>query len=133
MTFSHRKVVLRIGVAFLAYLGLLYLGTVPADRVGKTYAARHQYTVATMSSVRAVLELFRRDNGFYPATKPGLEMLAAKAVDCGDRCPYLPNVPVDGWGNRYVYISDDERHFSLKSTGADGRVGGEGEDADIDG
>jgi general secretion pathway protein G len=48
--------------------------------------------------------------------------------------PYLPKeVPVDPWGNPYVYSnkSDAGIGFSIMSYGRDGRPGGEGDDADI--
>lgn len=39
---------------------------------------------------------------------------------------------IDPWGNEYVYIKDGEHGpFDLMSYGADGRAGGEDEDADI--
>jgi general secretion pathway protein G len=43
-------------------------------------------------------------------------------------------VPVDPWGNPYVYIAPGDVNpsgYDLFSYGADGRAGGEGEDADI--
>jgi hypothetical protein len=39
--------------------------------------------------------------------------------------------PKDGWGNEFVYTPKDKRKFDLVSYGADGRPGGEKDDADI--
>ncbi len=45
---------------------------------------------------------------------------------------YLSQMPQDPWGNPYVYESTGGR-FAIKSLGKDGKPGGEGLDADIDG
>ena len=51
------------------------------------------------------------------------------------RGPYLrKTLPLDPWGNAYEYLSPGEVNrdgYDLRSLGADGRRGGEGEDADI--
>ncbi len=44
----------------------------------------------------------------------------------------MNSLPEDPWGNRYQYISPGtEGPYDLFSYGADGREGGEGDDADI--
>jgi general secretion pathway protein G len=43
-------------------------------------------------------------------------------------------VPLDPWGRPYVYVFPGEANpkgFDLLSYGADGKLGGEGEDADV--
>ena len=48
--------------------------------------------------------------------------------------PYLPkDIPLDPWGTEYNYsvTSDNLKPFVLKSFGADGAEGGEGDDEDI--
>lgn len=49
-----------------------------------------------------------------------------------DARKYMPDgeVPVDAWGNPYFYVRADTPYL-LVSLGADGKPGGEGEDADI--
>ena len=51
------------------------------------------------------------------------------------RGPYLSRVvPVDPWGRPYVYVSpgaENPQTYDLYSLGRDGKVGGDGEDADI--
>lgn len=87
----------------------------------------------------AALDAYRLDNGRYPSTEQGLEALSrAPALEPRPRNwrgPYLRGVvPVDPWGNTYVYRSpgtDSEFGFDLLSRGADGQEGGEGDDADI--
>lgn len=87
----------------------------------------------------AALDTYRLDNGSYPTTDQSLKALSrAPAIEPQPRNwrgPYLRGaVPVDPWGNAYVYQSpstSSEFGFDLLSLGADGREGGEGDAADI--
>jgi general secretion pathway protein G len=87
----------------------------------------------------AALDGYRLDNGRYPTTQQGLEALwtvpTAAPQPTNWRGPYLQKpVPLDPWGTAYVYVSPGEVHatrYDLTSLGADGAVGGEGDDADI--
>ena len=87
----------------------------------------------------AALDAYRLDNGRYPTTAQGLAALWQEPVldprPTNWRGPYLRKaVPNDPWGNPYVYLSPGEvnpRSYDLVSLGADGAVGGEGDDADI--
>jgi len=113
------------------------LATLVAPRlVGRADEARRTKAVADMKAVEQALNLYRLDTGGYPTTEQGLEALVRKP----DRPPvprtwnpngYLERVPVDPWGNPYVYVSDGGR-FTLRSFGADGVEGGEGKFADLD-
>ncbi|GBD45010.1 Type II secretion system protein G [bacterium HR40] len=82
-----------------------------------------------------VLEYYRLDTGSYPSTEQGLEaLLRPPAGVAGWKGPYLDNgaLPEDPWGRRYVYRAPaGEAPFEILSLGADGKPGGEGEDADI--
>ena len=91
-----------------------------------------------MKSIEESIGLFKLDNGFYPSTDQGLKALVEKPST--GRVPnkyaadgYLKKVPVDPWGNDYVYLSPGlhSHNFDLISYGADGQPGGEGFDADI--
>ncbi|MGH2607717.1 MAG: type II secretion system major pseudopilin GspG [Tepidiformaceae bacterium] len=103
---------------------------------------------AKTSAAKAQLELFglaldqyRLDNDYYPSTAQGLEAL--RAAPAGEpaarnwRGPYLRKaVPLDPWGRAYVYRSPGEKNpqgYDLVTLGRDGKAGGEGEDADING
>ena len=43
---------------------------------------------------------------------------------------YLVSVPKDPWGNHYVHVRDNRKHF-IMSYGRDGVAGGRGIDSDI--
>jgi len=120
----------------IVILGLLAALVVP-KLVGRTEEAKKTQTRVQIKSLQQALELFKLDNGFYPATDQGLEALV-KVPEAG-RIPrnyrkggYLDRIPQDPWGNAYVYVSPGAHgDFDISSYGADGVAGGEGEDADI--
>lgn len=84
------------------------------------------------------LDAYRLDNGSYPTTEQGLGALWERPTinpPSDWRAPYLRKaVPTDPWGHEYVYLSPgrvNPQSYDLSSMGADGRVGGDGDDADI--
>jgi general secretion pathway protein G len=87
----------------------------------------------------AALDSYKLDNGRYPTTDQGLEALRVpptiQPVPSNWRGPYLrKDVPLDPWGVPYIYLSPGEVNpngYDLVSLGADGEVGGEGENADV--
>jgi len=58
-----------------------------------------------------------------------LEMLTEPDPETGKS--WLPKVPLDPWGNEYVYQVDSDGTYEILSYGKDGQPGGEGENADI--
>lgn len=117
----------------MVIIGLLagYVGPKFFGQIGKSEvkAARAQLDALTKA-----LDQYRLDVGRYPSTEQGLAALVAKPADevkwAG---PYLSKaIPKDPWGVDYQYRSPGEHgDYDLMSFGRDGRVGGEGEDADI--
>lgn len=87
----------------------------------------------------AALDAYRLDNGRYPSTQQGLDALwvlpTAEPRPSNWRGPYLrKQVPPDPWGTAYIYVSPGNVHptgYDLTSLGANGAVGGEGDNADI--
>jgi len=82
------------------------------------------------------LDLYRLDTGRYPTSKEGLAVLVTRPEEgSGWNGPYIQGVqvPPDPWGRpyRYRYPGTHGQDYDLFSLGADGREGGEGEDADI--
>ena len=120
----------------IVILGLLAALVVP-KLVGRTEEAKKTQARVQIKNLEQALELFKLDNGFYPATEQGLEALV-RIPEAG-RIPknyrkggYLDRLPKDPWGNGYVYISPGTHgDYDISSYGADGAPGGEGEDGDI--
>jgi general secretion pathway protein G len=94
---------------------------------------------AQIEMIGAALDAYRLDVGRYPTTEQGLAALwqepTVEPRPTNWRGPYLRKaVPFDPWGNAYVYRAPGTASatgYDLLSTGADGRSGGTGEDADI--
>lgn len=120
----------------IVILGLLAAIVVPR-LIGRTEEAKRTQVRVQIKNIEQALQLFKLDNGFYPATEQGIEALV-RIPEIG-RVPksyrkggYLDRLPTDPWGNAYVYLSPAaDRDYEILSYGADGVPGGEGEDADI--
>lgn len=92
---------------------------------------------ADVAVLEQAVESFRLDNFVFPSTAQGLKALTAPPGDLAraDRYReggYIRRLPDDPWGNPYQYAYPGEHgRFDVYSMGADGRKGGEGDDADI--
>ena len=113
-------------------LGLLVTLVAPKI-IGRTDEARRTKALADIKGIEEALHLFKLDNGFYPTTDQGLQALVTRPSNARNYSPegYLDKLPIDPWGNPYVYFSDGQDYI-VKSYGADGQEGGEGKNADID-
>jgi general secretion pathway protein G len=115
------------------------LATLVAPNVFQHVGAAKQTTARSqIEMLTSALDAYRLDTGAYPSTQQGLAALwEIPTIDPPSnwRGPYLRKaVPVDPWGRAYVYVSPGEVNptgFDLLSYGADGKLGGEGEDADV--
>jgi len=103
-------------------------------------AAEKAKVDATKTQIRGLetaLDLYRLHNSRYPTSEQGLRALLKKpelgVIPKNWNGPYLRgnNLPRDGWGNKYNYISSNGRNFEIISLGADGIDGGTDLDADI--
>ena len=118
----------------MVIIGLLagYVGPKYFAQVGKSEikAARAQ-----LVALDKALDQYRLDTGHYPTSDQGLAALnAAPPNEPKWDGPYLKKaVPLDPWGNPYLYKIPGEHggEFDLYSYGKDGQPGGEGEAADI--
>ena len=117
----------------MVILGLL-AALVGPRMFGKVGKAKQKAAKAQISLFEMTLDTYRLDIGKYPTTEQGLQALRVKPDDVGKwDGPYLPkDVPLDPWGNPYVYESPGEHgDCDIVSLGADGSPEGEGEDTDI--
>ena len=112
----------------MAIIGMLAVMVAP-NIFNQQAGARRDATLSQISALEAALDTYRLDVDQYPDSLEGLvENDSGRAAWNG---PYLRReVPLDPWGNDYLYDSDG-RVFTLVSYGADGERGGEGDDADI--
>lgn len=117
----------------MVILGLL-AALVGPRMFGKVGKSKQKAAKAQISLFETALDTYRLDVGKYPTTDQGLKILKVKPEDIEKwDGPYLPkDVPVDPWGNEYIYISPGEHgDYDIISQGADGSPEGEGEDMDI--
>lgn len=115
-------------------LGILAAVVVPRvmDRPAQ---ARITAAKNDIRAIQSALDMYKLDNHRYPSTDQGLEALVEKPTS--DPEPpnwngYLDKLPKDPWGNSYQYLNPGKHgEVDIVSLGADGREGGEGENADI--
>lgn len=117
----------------IAVIGMI--GTLVATNVMSRFEeAKVGATKAQIRQLGVVLDDFRRVCGFYPTTEQGLDALskAPQGRECKNYDPegFVKHVPMDGWGNPFVYESDGNKYV-LKSLGSDNAPGGTGAAADL--
>lgn len=106
--------------------------------VGRTAEARHAAVVAQLESFKTALKMYGMDNGRLPTQQQGLLALVnPSAIEPQPRKfpqhGYLDHIPLDPWGNDYVYLipGANGESYEVICYGRDGEAGGEGEDADV--
>lgn len=120
----------------IVILGVLGMIVVP-NVFGKLSSAKVDTTKITLKTVSGSLDEYYLNNGKYPSTQEGLQALITP-VQGTKNFPdggYIKGgkIPTDGWENDLQYVSPGQegRKYDLFSLGADGKEGGEGQDADI--
>ncbi|HYP06705.1 MAG TPA: type II secretion system major pseudopilin GspG [Bryobacteraceae bacterium] len=113
----------------------LFIALVAPRMFGSADKARVTAARAQMSNLSTALGMYKLDTSTFPTTEQGLQALrvAPDGVPLW-KGPYLPkDVPVDPWGNPYVYTYPGEHgdEPDIVSHGADGKPGGEGVNADV--
>ena len=119
-------------------LGVLAALVIP-NIVSRPDQAKVAVAQADIKAIASAMEIYRLDNGVYPTTEQGLEALVREPAEeplprNWNRDGYLKKLPRDPWGNPYQYEQPGSQNltgYDLYSLGADGRVGGEGVNADI--
>ncbi len=126
---------LMVVIAILALLG----GVVAPRVISRLRQAKPQKAAIDIKNISVALDMYAADNGEYPTTEQGLDALIRRPTSPPEPMnwngPYVdPTDFRDPWGNRYVYVYPSNREgydFELYSYGADGKEGGEGDNADI--
>lgn len=118
----------------LFIIGMLAALLVPRlmGQVGENKANVAKAYIAQLSQS---VEQFRLDNGRYPTDAEGLPALikAPQGLTTWTK-PYWDKrtLPKDPWKRDFIYKTDAEFGFIIRTLGADGKEGGEGENADLD-
>lgn len=120
----------------IVILGVLAALIVP-NVMGRSEKAKIDTTQITLKGVAGALDQYKLDNGHFPTMQEGgLDALVNQPATAKNWMPggYVKGgYPKDSWKNdvQYVIPGADSRAFDLYSFGADGKEGGEGNDADI--
>lgn len=120
----------------IVILGVLAVLVVP-NVMGRGEKAKVDTTHITLKGVAGALDQYKLDNNHYPSSQEGgLNALVTQPATAKNWLPggYVKGgYPKDSWDNdiQYVIPGSEGRSFDLYSFGADGKQGGEGNDADI--
>ncbi|WP_026957843.1 type II secretion system major pseudopilin GspG [Aliagarivorans taiwanensis] len=113
----------------IVIMGLL-MSLVAPTMFSKVGSSKIKTAEAQMQMIATALDVYRLDVGSYPAS---LSQLRADDQTGWDG-PYLPrDLPLDPWNREYIYKApgDNGNPYNLRTLGADGQEGGEGEAAEI--
>jgi general secretion pathway protein G len=120
----------------IAILGILAALIVPKI-MSRPDEARRVAAKQDIGTIMQAMKLYRLDNGRYPTQEQGLHALVEKPTtepvpnDWKDG-GYLERLPADPWGAQYQYLNPGVHgEIDVFSYGADGKPGGDGNDADI--
>jgi general secretion pathway protein G len=121
----------------LVIIGML-AGLVGPKLFGRVDSSKVKTAEVQIKMFKGSLETYRLDVGRFPTQAEGLLVLnmapSEERAKARWRGPYLDqDVPMDPWGNPYVYSlpGANGQPFALYSFGGDGKRGGEGTDADV--
>jgi len=136
---SDRRSLRAVGFTLVELLVVLVILTLLASLVGPRLldqlgGAKAKTARVQIAEIEQALDLFKLDIGRYPTEAEGLRALVERPANvAGWKGPYLKKgLPADPWNNPYQYAPVG-RHEGpdVYSLGADGKPGGDGDDADI--
>jgi len=117
-------------------LGILAAIVVPKvmEHPGEARQVRARQDI---QAITTALNMYKLDNSNYPSTEQGLDALVSKPGGAPEarnwhKGGYLDKAPKDPWGRPYLYLHPGSHgDIDVFSYGADGKPGGDGEDADV--
>ena len=120
-------------LAIIAIMAVMVLPRV----MGALNDAQKKAVKADLASLSGALNMYKLDNFAYPSTEQGLNALVNKPGGQPEAPNwrtggYIEKAAKDPWQNPYQYLRPGQHgEFDIYSLGADGKPGGEGDDADI--
>ena len=134
--YQHKGFTLIEIMIVIVIMGIMASLVVPKI-MGRPDEARIMASKHDIAAIVQALKLYSLDNQRLPTTEQGLQALVTKP----NTAPlprnwksggYLDKVPKDPWGNPYQYLAPGlHGEIDVFSMGVDGKLGGEGNDADI--
>lgn len=128
---SERGMTLIEIMVVLVIIGLIATA-VGVNVVGQQKDANIRKAKADVANIASQgVDAYKVMRGRYPSTEEGLQVLITEGfLKPNDQTGKL----VDPWQKEYIYLFPGQTHpdaYDVKSYGADGQPGGEGENADI--
>jgi general secretion pathway protein G len=118
----------------LVIIGVLGALIVPSV-LNRASDARVTAARTDVNNLMQALKLYKLDNQRYPSGEQGLQSLVIKPSSGtipSNWKPYLDKLPNDPWGHAYQYANPGVKgEIDVYSLGADGQLGGEGNDAEV--
>ena len=128
-TNSRRGFTLTELMLVVVIIGILAALVIPKI-AGNSERARVTAATADINGgIKSALGQYEIDNGFYPKSLQDLLVQPSNAKNWHG--PYLDKLPVDPWGNPYIYYfpgKHNQTSYDLLSVGPDGK---EGTDDDV--
>lgn len=120
-----------VAITIVAVMGAV---VVPAV-MNHVSEARRTAARSDVNTIMQALKLYKMDNGRYPTGEQGLNALVSKPTNGpapANWKVYVEKLPNDPWGHPYQYDNPGLKgEIDVYSLGADGKPGGEGNDAEI--
>ncbi|MBV9658382.1 MAG: type II secretion system major pseudopilin GspG [Verrucomicrobia bacterium] len=124
----HRTAAFTLVEMLLVLVILATLAAIVIPKMaGRSQQAKVTAAQSQISSIELALDAFEVDNGYYPKSGNLGDLLDQPAGAPNWKGPYLKKgIPLDPWGNAYVYEYPGKHHtngYDLMSPGPDGRAG----------
>ena len=137
---NHRRLSRRRGFTLIEVLLVLSILVILATIVlanfgGVLGKSKIRATKAQIRAFETQIELYQLDIGQPPTTQQGLEALRVMPAGLVDATKWGPDpytkkdIPIDPWGNAYIYEWTGGTNYKISSAGPDGQLGG-GDDLD---
>jgi general secretion pathway protein G len=131
-TRAHRRAFTLVELLLVLTILAILAGIVLPSMVGRGQQARISAAKSDIATFKTALGMFEVDNGYFPKGRSGLQALVQRPNNVQNwHGPYLADkttVPLDPWGNAYVYECPGKHNpngFDIMSMGPDGRIGGD--------
>jgi general secretion pathway protein G len=128
-TNSHQGFTLTELMLVVVIIGILAALVIPKIAGNSERARQTAATADINGGIKSALGQYEIDNGFYPKSLQDLLVQPSNAKNWHG--PYLDKLPVDPWGNPYIYYfpgKHNQTSYDLLSVGPDGK---EGTDDDV--
>jgi general secretion pathway protein G len=133
---THRGFTLIELMIAVVIIGILAAIIAP-NVIGRLTDAKVSAAKQDVATLVQTLTMYKLDNSRFPSGEQGLKALIEKPViaplpNNWRTGGYLPRLPNDPWGNPYQFANPGlHGDIDVYSMGADGKIGGDGEGADI--